>query len=405
MQKITLEKTSRLNSFFEFVKAVAVEFYKDNGFICSSSLVYSTLMSLVPFIAVITSLFTAFGGVHILESSTIEWLGILDSPMEEKIFLLVNQFISNANSLGIVGLISFFITAIFLMNKIWSIFNSIFRSTAQRSQLKRFASYLTNLVVGTILISISMSISTIIKPFLPHFFDVESFSLVGYSLIPIAIIYLLLFLLLETVPATKVNFRSAALGSFFGTLFWQIINGIFQNTSLFFTKNTTIYGSFAFLFIFLLWIYFLWVGILLSVEITYVHQYGIHRTRNWKQDSPAYTISLAAATMVLVCQNYKKGHGFTTFNEIGHLLQVPDKDISRILNLLESQGFLIRGDGLKWEYIPARMVNDILMEDFIKAIYGETPEGFSSHLSETLLKGGLSSFHNKSFLDYLNYLS
>ena len=59
----------RLSNLYEFIKSVVIEFYKDNGFIASSSLVYSTLMSLVPFLAVLTALFAAFGGIDILKAN------------------------------------------------------------------------------------------------------------------------------------------------------------------------------------------------------------------------------------------------------------------------------------------------------------------------------------------------
>ena len=396
-----VDEHPRLSSLYEFVKSVVIEFYKDNGFIASSSLVYSTLMSLVPFLAVLTALFAAFGGIDILKANYADWFRLFDPPMQQKIIGLINGFVSNARSLGVVGIISFLVTSVFLMNKIWAVFNSIFRSTSRRSQFKQFASYLTNLVLGTILISLSISISTLMKTFLPHFSDIQQVHGLLFFLVPVLIIFLVLFLLLKTIPATKVYYSSAAFGALFGTLFWQIINAVFQNTSLFLTKNTTIYGSFAFLFIFLLWIYFLWVGILLSVEIAYVHQYGVYRTRRRKLDSPAYTISLAAAVLQTVCRKFKEGNGICYFNEICLRLQVPDRDVSRIVTLLENHRFLIRGDSLKWGYIPGRMIDDISMEEFIRTVFGEAPETISGNIAETLLENGVSVFKGKSALDSL----
>ena len=145
---------SKLTDLYEFVKSVTLEFYKDNGFILSSSLVYSTLMSLVPFFAVVTALFAAFGGVDILKTDFAEQLRLFEAPMQEKIIGLIEQFVSNARSLGVFGVISFLVTSVFLMNKISAVFNSIFRSTSQRPQFRQFAGYVTNLVIGTLFISL-----------------------------------------------------------------------------------------------------------------------------------------------------------------------------------------------------------------------------------------------------------
>lgn len=386
----------RLNQLYEFVKSVVIEFYKDNGFLSASSLVYSTLMSLVPFLAVLTALFAAFGGIDILKANYADWFRLFDSPMQQKIIELIDQFVTNSRSLGVVGIISFLVTSIFLMNKIWAVFNSIFRSTSRRSQFKQFASYLTNLVLGTILISLSISISTLMETFLPHFSDIQQVHNLLFFFVPILIIFFVLFLLLKTIPATKVYYSSAAAGALFGTVFWQVVNAVFQNTSIFLTKNTTIYGSFAFLFIFLLWIYFLWVGILLSVEIAYVHQYGVYRTRNRKWDSPAYTVSLAAAVMRTVCLKYKEGNGICYFNEICSALKVPDRDASRIVALLENHRFLIRSDSLKWGYIPGRLIDDISAEAFVRTVFGEAPEEFCGTVADTLLENGIAAFKGKS---------
>ena len=362
---------SKLTDLYEFVKSVTLEFYKDNGFILSSSLVYSTLMSLVPFFAVVTALFAAFGGVDILKTDFAEQLRLFEAPMQEKIIGLIEQFVSNARSLGVFGVISFLVTSVFLMNKISAVFNSIFRSTSQRPQFRQFAGYVTNLVIGTLFISLSISISTVAKTFLPRILDIGDINGFLFLTVPVLIVFSALLLLIKTLPATKVRYRSAALGAVVGTVCWQVVSLVFRNTSLFFTQNTTIYGSFAFLFLFLLWIYCLWVAILISAETAYVHQYGVYLTRKRREDSPAYIISLTFAVLAAVCEKFKSGNGICTFNEICARLQVPDRDVSKAADLLENRRFLIRADSMNRGYIPARMINDISMEEFVRSVYGE----------------------------------
>ena len=377
---------SKLTDLYEFVKSVTLEFYKDNGFILSSSLVYSTLMSLVPFFAVVTALFAAFGGVDILKTDFAEQLRLFEAPMQEKIIGLIEQFVSNARSLGVFGVISFLVTSVFLMNKISAVFNSIFRSTSQRPQFRQFAGYVTNLVIGTLFISLSISISTVAKTFLPRILDIGDINGFLFLTVPVLIVFSALLLLIKTLPATKVRYRSAALGAVVGTVCWQVVSLVFRNTSLFFTQNTTIYGSFAFLFLFLLWIYCLWVAILISAETAYVHQYGVYLTRKRREDSPAYIISLTFAVLAAVCEKFKSGNGICTFNEICARLQVPDRDVSKAADLLENRRFLIRADSMNRGYIPARMINDISMEEFVRSVYGETPQPLSAAVAETLLE-------------------
>ena len=406
---------SKLTDLYEFVKSVTLEFYKDNGFILSSSLVYSTLMSLVPFFAVVTALFAAFGGVDILKTDFAEQLRLFEAPMQEKIIGLIEQFVSNARSLGVFGVISFLVTSVFLMNKISAVFNSIFRSTSQRPQFRQFAGYVTNLVIGTLFISLSISISTVAKTFLPRILDIGDINGFLFLTVPVLIVFSALLLLIKTLPATKVRYRSAALGAVVGTVCWQVVSLVFRNTSLFFTQNTTIYGSFAFLFLFLLWIYCLWVAILISAETAYVHQYGVYLTRKRREDSPAYIISLTFAVLAAVCEKFKSGNGICTFNEICARLQVPDRDVSKAADLLENRRFLIRADSMNRGYIPfliradsmnrgyipARMINDISMEEFVRSVYGEAPQPLSAAVAETLLEKGVGAFQSSSAADWL----
>ena len=288
--------------------------------------------------------------------------------MQEKIIGLIEQFVSNARSLGVFGVISFLVTSVFLMNKISAAFNSIFRSTSQRPQFRQFAGYVTNLVIGTLFISLSISISTVAKTFLPRILDIGDINGFLFLTVPVLIVFSALLLLIKTLPATKVR---------------------------------TIYGSFAFLFLFLLWIYCLWVAILISAETAYVHQYGVYLTRKRREDSPAYIISLTFAVLAAVCEKFKSGNGICTFNEICARLQVPDRDVSKAADLLENRRFLIRADSMNRGYIPARMINDISMEEFVRSVYGEAPQPLSAAVAETLLEKGVGAFQSSSAADWL----
>ena len=132
-----------------------------------------------------------------------------------------------------------------------------------------------------------------------------------------------------------------------------------------------------------------------------MHQYGVYLTRKRREDSPAYIISLTFAVLAAVCEKFKSGNGICTFNEICARLQVPDRDVSKAADLLENRRFLIRADSMNRGYIPARMINDISMEEFVHSVYGETPQPLSAAVAETLLEKGAGAFEPSSAADWL----
>ena len=124
----------------------------DNCFLNASGMVYTTLTAFIPAITVFVTFFGALGVLEPFQDLLI--LGINEmfgNGVGDAFITTVNGYAQNAMSLGIVGLVSFLITMILLINRVWSVINSIFRTSTDRNMFQRFANFISFLII-TILI-------------------------------------------------------------------------------------------------------------------------------------------------------------------------------------------------------------------------------------------------------------
>ena len=132
---------------------------RDNVNILASGMVYSTLISIVPCITFLFAFLSVFGVLQtFLEMLTAFLVETLGETTGHEIAVLVETYTGNALSLGVFGIISFLITSILLINKVYTVMNRIFRTQPRSGPLKRFTTFLTLLIVAAIIIVVILSI-------------------------------------------------------------------------------------------------------------------------------------------------------------------------------------------------------------------------------------------------------
>ncbi|HKM07128.1 MAG TPA: YhjD/YihY/BrkB family envelope integrity protein, partial [Sphaerochaeta sp.] len=249
---------------------------KDNVMQSASSMVYSTLMALVPAVTFIFTFFSAFGVLEPLIDLLRQWLTDIVGPEAGlQLMDLLNLYTSNATSLGVVGLISFLITMVLLINKVWTIINNLYRTTRNRNSVKRLANFVTFLIVTCLLVAAYISIQSIVNSWYLRLIGVSvaQWSKVVGVLAPIIISWAILFMLTYFVPNTKVSFASALVGSFSGTVVIMLFSKFLFLLSGMAARYSVIYGSLAIVFLFLFLFYAFWAVVFYSVELAYVHQF------------------------------------------------------------------------------------------------------------------------------------
>ncbi|HKL58602.1 MAG TPA: YhjD/YihY/BrkB family envelope integrity protein [Sphaerochaeta sp.] len=347
---------------------------RDNVMQSASSMVYSTLMALVPAVTFIFTFFSAFGVLEPLVNLLREWLTDIVGP-EAGIQLmdLLNLYTANATSLGVVGLVSFLITMVLLINKVWIVINHIYRTTRNRNSLKRLANFVTFLIVACLLVAAYISIQSIVNSWYLNLIgaSVALWSRIVGVVAPIVISWVILFMLTYFVPNTKVRFSSAMVGSVTGTLFLVLFSKLLFLLSGMAANYSVIYGSLAIVFLFLFLFYVFWAVVFYSITLAYVHQFrpDIQVYKGLPQ-SPALQLCEGVNIMMLIGSNFRNGGGSTNTREMMDRLAIPDLRLNGFLELLTQLKFITPTNNGHTMYIPMQPLESLKVQDLVNSLYG-----------------------------------
>ncbi len=243
------------------------------------SLVYTTLLSLVPLLAVSFSVLKAFGVHNQIKPLLLTILAPLGAQGVE-ITDNVIGFVENmeVGVLGAVGLSLLFYTVVSLIQKIESAFNFAWRVAQSRPLAQRFSQYLGVLMVGPILVFSAMALTgTLLSSELAgSLLSVQPFGmlfgLLG-KLLPYVLVIAAFTFIYVYIPNTKVRFGSALLGATVAGLIWQTGGWAFGSFIASSTHYTAIYASFAIVILFMIWLYLSWLILLLGASIAFYFQH------------------------------------------------------------------------------------------------------------------------------------
>ncbi|VVE21713.1 ribonuclease BN [Pandoraea iniqua] len=239
----------------------------------AGSLTFTSILSIVPLFAVTFALFTAFPIFKSFRDSLQGFLieHLMPESVNAQIFGYLNQFASKATSLTAFGLIGLLVTAVLTLMTVESAFNVIWRVPRPRPLAQRLLIYWSLLTLGPLLFGVSLSISSYIFT--------QSMSLVTtlppavaslLSLIPPALTAVAFMLMYLYMPNCKVDWRDALAGGVVAAVALDLTKRGFGLYIRQFPTYTAVYGAFAAVPIFLLWIYLSWLVALLGATIASV---------------------------------------------------------------------------------------------------------------------------------------
>lgn len=273
------EVTSTTFSLYNIIKTIYLcitRFTKDRLINKASALTYSTLLAIVPILAILFAIARGFGFDNLMESQIATGFGG-QSQTTDIIFSFVDSYLSQAKS-GIfigVGLIMLLWTVLNLINNMEITFNRIWQVKKARSMYRKITDYFSMLLLMPILIvvsgGLSIFMSTIVK-------DMESFTILApigkflIRLIPFALTWVMFTLLYIFMPNTKVKFRHAMVSGILAGSAYQAFQFLYISSQLWVSRYNAIYGSFAALPMLLLWLQISWTICLFGAELTYASQ-------------------------------------------------------------------------------------------------------------------------------------
>ncbi len=242
------------------------------------SLSFFSTMSMVPFVAVAFAITDGFGLKEYLQNMLLEYFST-----NKEIVQLIIQFaenivtISQKDAFGIVSLIFFIGTILWLILNVEMCFNRIWKAERGRSIAKRFLYYFGVLIVAPLLLTMFLSVSLVFTSTLGTYgLEVKFLESVGF-LLQWAGLYgittLLFTILYKYVPNVKVKFHAAFFAALIGAFAFVVWQYLYVETQVFVSRMNTVYGAFAAIPLFLIWMNVSWSIILYGAEISHAYQY------------------------------------------------------------------------------------------------------------------------------------
>lgn len=253
-----------------FLGYLVRQFIANQGILNASALTYTTLFAVVPLMTVSYAMLAAIPDFSGVGEQLQYWIFANFVPATgEVVQNYLADFAGQARSLTVVGVIFLVITSIMMMRNIESAFNRIWHVSEARKGLSSFLIYWAILSLGPILIGAGLGLTSYIASLSLVSTATE---LVGkarlLALLPMGLSAIAFSLLYMAVPNCRVPFRNAVIGGLVVALMFETAKRSFALFVTQFPSYELIYGAFAAVPLFLLWIFISWVIILLGAELT-----------------------------------------------------------------------------------------------------------------------------------------
>lgn len=379
----------------QFCLLVWNSFVRNRCPVRASALAYTTLLALIPLLAVgigvSTSLLKGQGNepvkelINKLVDQVAPQLGLMPISSEQSqdaramVAKRITDFIANVNSgaLGVSGTLALVLVAVGLLSNIEKTLNDIWGVARGRSWFTRLIQYWAAITLGPLLMVLAMGftiggqlsgVQLKVQKFLPFLGD-WFFGLIAYFA-PFLILTSTFMLIYMLMPNTKVNWRAALVGGFVGAILWQANS---QFNIIFASKVVTaskIYGPLGALPVFLLGMYFSWLIMLFGAQVAY----AVQNRRAYFQQKQTEAINqrgrefVALRIMTSIGQRFVSGQTPPTAAELSETLDVPTRLVNQIANALTSAGLLVEVSAEGNAFNPARPMERITCHDVLTAL-------------------------------------
>lgn len=364
-------------SVLKIVVLTIEKFRKDNIPIRASALTYFTLMSIVPFIALLFAIAKGFG----LDNYLANLLNEHFVNQQETLNLLLDfskRLLNNAKG-GIivgVGLAFLFWSVMSLLGSIEATFNNIWGLTTNRSYLRKFTDYFSVLLVAPIFLILANSLIIFLSSTLTGTFYIflspKLAALVQslLSYLPYILLSLLFTFLYMVLPYTKVKFKSAVIPAFFAALGYDFVLRFYIYSQVTVSTYSAIYGSFAALPLFLLLVQIGWIIILFGAELSHVIQNFSQFEQNFRKVilSQRHQQYLAIVAMYHISKQFVERQPYLTDRELITKMKITKPILNEILSLLLKIQLIHKIYNEQFEeqgYLPSADVHQITAYDIV----------------------------------------
>ena len=366
MRLRNLISTSKL-----FIQALWADISQKRVIDTASNLTYSSLLAIVPIMAVVFAIARGFGYSILIE----KWFTTTMASQPEVAEILitfVNSYLKHTQKgvfLGI-GLVFMLWTVLMLISNIEKAFNDIWQVKRQRSIFRTVTDYIALLFLIPVVIVISSGLSIWVTALNHQLHDVVVIGpamAVIIDLSPYVLLSTAFTALYTFMPNTKVRLRSAIVPGIIAGVSMQLFQLVYINSQIWISNYNAIYGSFAVLPFFLLWMQTSWIICLVGAEISFCRQ-NAEDFYSFKPQEPSFNsrLKMSWRIMELVGERFSAGEAALTALEIKKRIGIPMRSVNTLLYDLQRIHFIAemvhdeKGDTA--QYLPAEDMKNLTKE-------------------------------------------
>jgi membrane protein len=358
-------------------------FNEDKCFFRASSLTFNTLLSIVPVAAILFGVAKGFGFEALLRREILEkFPGQAQQEVLTKVIEFAESMLETAKG-GIIagiGVVILLWTVINVLSHIEASLNDIWEIKEHRSWSRKFSDYLALMLLSPLIFIVSSSATVFVTTRITQLTNkiallgvISPLIFLSFKLIPYVLIWILFTVIYILMPNTKVNLKAGLIAGIIAGTIFQLVQWAYISFQIGAARYNAIYGSFAALPLFLMWVQVSWWVVLFGAELSFANQNV--NTYEYEPDaknvSPAFKKVLTLQIAHLLVKNFARGDRPLTDTDISSRLKMPIRLVHSILyDLVQSRVIseTRTPEDQKFGYQPARDISTLTIKYVVDAI-------------------------------------
>lgn len=340
------------------------------------SLVYTTLLSIVPLLAIGFSVLKGLGAHNEIEPMLAQFLSPLGQQGAE-ITKQVIGFVDNmqVGVLGFLGVGLLIYTVVSLIQKIENAFNDTWHVTEPRTLARQFSDYLSVILVGPVLVftAVGIKASLMSHSIVTELTAVEPLGQIvelAGRVMPVLLVVIAFTFILIFVPNTKVRFKPAFVGGLVSGVIWVAAGWLFASFVVSSVRYTAIYSAFATVIFAMIWLYVSWLILLVGGCIAFYMQHPEYILPKTGQINLSNRVMerLALQITTQIAKTFYDGRTPWQLESLVRRLRVPREAVERVLLCLEEKGLLTRTADDPPSYVPGYPPDETEVKSILDAV-------------------------------------
>ena len=376
VQKIIEKKSGK---FIQVIIFAVRGFREDRCDLRASALTLFTLLSIVPVMAMAFGVAKGFGFQELLEARVLELFAGHEEIIQNVLTFSTNLLEKTQGGLiALLGIIFLFYSLLKLIGHIENAFNKIWWVKEERPLVRKFTDYIAISITAGILVLFSSSANIFVTAFLESFLqkitlpgDLETWMSFGLNIFPFFTIWILFIFFYIFIPNKKIEFKPALAGGVIAGSIFQIVQIVYLKSIVGLSHYNAIYGSFAALPLFLIWLQTSWAIVLFGAEIAFSWE---NTDALETQDIEYSRLSIRLRKLIvlrivhLCVTRFANQKDPISASQIAAKINIPLKIVNVLLAKLIESRILLEASGVKATgYVPAMDIECLSIQDVISA--------------------------------------